>query len=280
MTRRGFTIVELLVVISIIALLVSILLPALSKARSAAQAIQCASNLRQLAIGSNVYLEDNQEHLPNYYEGYTGAPHFDSTNTFGTWAWRLYRPYMNSAAAVFRCPAYTAVYARTSSGGNPTVDSTFQGWSAVSATGVPGYGGNNGVVRTDYNTVASSGGNNNPGPHNVMATAANPYLKISQLQLKANGFFKTPSKFPLVAEVRHKAWNIINTSVYGRVIAYGAANSNTINLRNMVEGADSTNYTNGEYGFSAIHGGSTNVPMADGHVENHTIASVFTNLPF
>ena len=71
---KAFTLVELLVVIGIIAILISILIPTLSRARESAQRTQCLSNLRQIAVLRNMYANVNRQQVPlGAMSGGTGA---------------------------------------------------------------------------------------------------------------------------------------------------------------------------------------------------------------
>ncbi len=64
MKKRAFTLIELLVVIAIIALLLAILVPALSKVKSVAKRLLCATNMRQWGLALGVYASDNDNYFP------------------------------------------------------------------------------------------------------------------------------------------------------------------------------------------------------------------------
>ena len=75
--RRAFSLVELLVVVGIIAVLIGLLMPAITAARESAKTVACLSNLRQLALAAHAYADSNKGTFPIAYHYHT-APEFVS----------------------------------------------------------------------------------------------------------------------------------------------------------------------------------------------------------
>lgn len=99
---RGFTLIELLVVIAIIALLASLLLPALSRAREMARRTKCISNLKQIYLALSLYADDYN----GLYPYAAGSVAWDATDlTDGTYGWmqQLYSYVGNKK--VYICPS-------------------------------------------------------------------------------------------------------------------------------------------------------------------------------
>jgi prepilin-type N-terminal cleavage/methylation domain-containing protein/prepilin-type processing-associated H-X9-DG protein len=100
--RGGFTLVELLVVIGIIALLMSILLPTLGRVRDRANMVKCMSNLRELTRGWLLYAQNNRDWVPVAMTGNTGWVRDGATDQ-AIIDGSMY-PFVNSVP-LYKCPA-------------------------------------------------------------------------------------------------------------------------------------------------------------------------------
>ena len=109
--RAAFTLVELLVVIGIIALLIGILLPTLSRARQSANSIVCLSNQRQLAMGTSFFINEHDMWLPKAWYNDTPNPasffsvKWGFEDPYWGWDYVLSSAYLDDSRDTFHCPS-------------------------------------------------------------------------------------------------------------------------------------------------------------------------------
>jgi len=104
MKKRAFTLIELLVVIAIIAILAAILFPVFARAREAARATSCKSNLKQIATAASMYTQDYDERV---CPSYVGTGNLSTYNSFGqpdTRYMGLLLPYTKNTG-IYLCPS-------------------------------------------------------------------------------------------------------------------------------------------------------------------------------
>ncbi len=121
MRRKGFTLIELLVVIAIIAILAAILFPVFARAREKARQAACLSNVKQIALGMQMYIQDYDEKLPYHYFRNPSGTIVGSIIT-------VIHPYIKNVD-VWDCPSAARTTARNADGTPAILGEMSYGWN-------------------------------------------------------------------------------------------------------------------------------------------------------
>jgi len=246
--KAGFTLVELLVVIGIIALLISILLPSLSRANEQAKRIKCASNARQLSMAIIMYSNDNKGRLPDY--GNMTGDFLPNTAGDKKPHVQLMHPTLRDLLkegygmpnTVFFCPSNMPTSVEDS---GPADVEAAQRW-----------------IRTDQNNFGFFGYSFYAGRKNLAISGAD--LKAGLSPDYGGGEEVPPGMLAFPRKLTDKAFYEVILSDTAR--SWGSGSSNTLFGSNHLTG--NTN-SNPGYLPSGSKGG-VNVAYTDGHVEWHS----------
>lgn len=274
---RGFTLVELLVVIGIIAVLISILLPALSRARASAQSVACKSNLRQLVLATHMFANEHGGYIPKAENN--GSPRMQGWNVrLGTrwefpenmWSWQfaIYK-YLNKSKGAFQCPTDTEARNRYT-------------WNDAMT--------NLGGEKGDSDNFAGSYRMNWSNEILESANATPPSLSTNY-----NGTIMTSPKLSQIKPPERSIIYCDGTSTYADGVSFqGTGDYNHLNMKNQPDGTVNLRQTNpfnvayrrhsrttGSYADPQnISRGMANYAFMDGHVETLTWNETWQSLGY
>ena len=232
---RGFTLVELLVVIGIIALLISILLPTLNKAREAARTAQCLSNIRQLGMAFQMYANEFKDVVPLGYvttqKWYGYSVWLDSTKSKGP-LYPLYeRGYFKQPQSLF-CPSQYDPRFVYNGQDNP--------WPPPPEGTVP----SGALVRIGYSTRPQVSFSNGPGNVYVPASSANDSLEFRGKWPKLGKFKNRAILLEAIGIANNSGYTSRGVPHRTNVVAfYGDRSGRTITTNRLQ--TDLTNILNG-----------------------------------